>query len=132
MRTPRGKLIFDDRCGLCQKATQLLLPLDWFGTIELIPLSRATELTKRYSIPIQAMEAAIHYISPLGQVATGAEAFQVFGKKIPLLLPFALVLHLPFALRLAKCVYAKVATRRHVLSRLLRCESSQCSTHRNN
>ena len=130
MASPRGKLIFDDRCGFCRKSVQLLRRLDWFGAVEFVPLGQATELMGRHSITSQAMEAAMHHISPLGQVTTGAEAFRVFGKRIPLLFPGALMLHLPFALRLAKCVYGKVASRRHLLSRVLRCDSTHCSTHR--
>ena len=101
MASPRGKLIFDDRCGFCQKSIQLLRRLDWFGTIEFVPLGQAAELMERHAITSQAMETAMHHISPLGQVTSGAEAFRVFGKLIPPLLPCALLLHLPFALRLA-------------------------------
>ena len=130
MRNSQGKLIFDDRCGFCQKSAQLLRHLDWFGTIEFVPLGQADELMEQHSISIQTMKDAMHYVSPLGQVASGAEAFCVFGKKIPFLFPIALMLHLPFALRLAERVYSKVAARRHVLSRLLRCDSGQCPTRR--
>ena len=130
MASPRGKLIFDDRCGFCRKSIQLLRRLDWFGTIEFVPLGQAAELMKRHAITSQAMETAMHYISPLGQVTNGAEAVRVFGKKIPLLFPCALFLHLPFALRLAKVVYGKVAARRHALSRGLRCDSDPCSNNR--
>ena len=130
MASPRGKLIFDDRCGFCQKSIQLLRRLDWFGTIEFVPLGQAAELMERHAITSQAMETAMHYISPLGQVTNGAEAFRVFGKKVPLLFPCALFLHLPFALPLAKVVYRKVAARRHALSRGLRCESDPCSNNR--
>ena len=130
MRTSRGKLIFDDRCGFCRKSVQLLRRLDWFGTIEFVPLGQADELMERHAISSQAMEAAMHHISPLGQVTNGAEAFRVFGKKVPLLFPCALFLHLPFALRLAKVVYGKVAARRHALSRGLRCDSDPYSINR--
>ena len=130
MRTSRGKLIFDDRCGLCRKSVLLLRRLDWFGAVEFVPLGQAAELMKRHAITSQAMETAMHFISPLAQVTNGAEAFRVFGKKIPLLFPCALFLHLPFALRLAKVVYGKVAARRHALSRGLRCDSDPCSINR--
>ena len=130
MRTSRGKLIFDDRCGFCRKSVLLLRRLDWFGAIEFVPLGQAAELMERHAITSQAMETAMHYISPLGQVTNGAEAFRVFGKKVPLLFPCALFLHLPFALPLAKVVYRKVAARRHALSRGLRCDSDPCSINR--
>ena len=130
MRTSRGKLIFDDRCGFCRKSVLLLRRLDWFGAIEFVPLGQAAELMERHAITSQAMETAMHYISPLGQVTNGAEAFRVFGKKVPLLFPCALFLHLPFALRLAKVVYRKVAARRHALSRGLRCDSDPYTINR--
>ena len=130
MASPRGKLIFDDQCGFCRKSIQLLRRLDWFGTIEFVPLGQAAELMERHAITSQAMETAMHYISPLGQVTNGAEAFRVFGKKVPLLFPCALFLHLPFALPLAKVVYRKVAARRHALSRGLRCDSDPYTINR--
>ena len=130
MRTSRGKLIFDDRCGFCRKSVLLLRRLDWFGAIEFVPLGQAAELMERHAITSQAMETAMHHISPLGQVTSGAEAFRVFGKLIPLLLPCALLLHLPFALPLAKVVYRKVAARRHALSRGLRCDSDPYTINR--
>ncbi len=130
MRTSRGKLIFDDRCGFCRKSVLLLRRLDWFGAIEFVPLGQAAELMERHAITSQAMETAMHYISPLGQVTNGAEAFRVFGKKVPLLFPCALFLHLPFALPLAKVVYRKVAARRHALSRGLRCDSDPYTINR--
>ena len=130
MRTSRGKLIFDDRCGFCRKSVLLLRRLDWFGAIEFVPLGQAAELMERHAITSQAMETAMHYISPLGQVTNGAEAFRVFGKKVPLLFPSAMFLHLPFALPLAKVVYRKVAARRHALSRGLRCDSDPYTINR--
>ena len=130
MYASRGKLIFDDRCGFCQKAVRLLRKLDWFGTIEFIPLSQADGLLSQHSISAEAMDAAMHHISPLGQVTAGAEAFHAFGKRIPVLLPLAILLHLPFALLLAKLVYQQVANNRHRLSRVLRCDSARCSAHR--
>ena len=130
MASPRGKLIFDDRCRFCQKSIQLLRRLDWFGTIEFVPLGQAAELMERHAITSQAMETAMHHISPLGQVTSGAEAFRVFGKLIPPLLPCALLLHLPFALRLAEVFYGKGATRRHALSRGMRCDTGHCSINR--
>ena len=130
MQASRGKLIFDDRCGFCQKAVGLLRNLDWFGTIEFIPLGQAGGLMSQHSISAEATDAAMHYISPLGQVTAGAEAFHAFGKRIPVLLPLTILLHLPFVLHLAKRVYQQVANNRQRLSRVLRCDSGRCSAHR--
>ena len=130
MHSPRSKLIFDDRCGLCQKSGLFLRGLDWFKTIDFIPFSQAAELVARHHITAQAMEAAIHHVSLSGQVTNGAHALRVFGMKIPLLFPCALLLYLPFVLRLANRLYTTVASRRQTLSRLLRCDAGQCSIHR--
>ena len=76
------------------------------------------------------MQAEIHYISPSGYVTAGAKAFRAFGKKIPLLFPSAVMLHLPFALKLASFIYMKIAVNRYALSRLMKCSSKNCSVHR--
>ena len=76
------------------------------------------------------MQSKMHYISPCGHVAAGAEAFRAFGKKIPILFPLAVMLHLPFALKLASFIYMKLAVNRYAISRLIKCSSKNCSTHR--
>ena len=130
MHPSQGKLIFDDQCEFCLRSIRLLRQLDWFSTIEFIPLGKAGQIMTRYSITSKAMQAEIHYISPSGYVTAGAKAFRAFGKKIPLLFPSAVMLHLPFALKLASFIYMKIAVNRYALSRLMKCSSKNCSVHR--
>ena len=130
MHPSQGKLIFDDQCEFCLRSIRLLRKLDWLSAIEFIPLGEAGQIMTRYSIPCEAMETKMHYISTCGNVTAGAEAFRAFGKKIPLLFPSAVMLHLPFALSLASFIYMKLAVNRYALSRLMSCSSKNCSVHR--
>ena len=131
MQPSQGKLIFDDQCEFCLRSIRQLRKLDWFNAIEFIPLGKAGQIMSKHSITSEAMHAKMHYISPPGKVTAGAEAFRVFGKKIPLLFPSAVMLHLPFALKLASFIYMKLAVNRYVLSRRMKCSSRNCSAHRN-
>ena len=97
-----GLLIFDDACGFCRGSVRLLHWLDWFNTVEPLPLSAAGECMKRHSISHDAMTTSMHLVTRDGRVFAGAEAIREFGLRMPLLFPIALVLRLGFALRLAK------------------------------
>jgi predicted DCC family thiol-disulfide oxidoreductase YuxK len=130
MHPKRGKLIFDDKCEFCIRSIRLLQKLDWFSTIDFIPLGKAAQLMSKYSITAEAMQAKVHHITPSGHVTAGAEAFRKFGKKIPLLFVSAIILHIPLALRLASFLYMKIAMNRYAISRLMKCSSNNCSIHR--
>ena len=130
MQPSKGKLIFDDQCEFCLWSIWQLRKLDWFKVIEFIPLAKASQIMSSHSITPEAMQSKMHYISPCGHVTAGAEAFRAFGKKIPLLFPSAVMLHLPFALKLASFIYMKLAVNRYAISRLIKCSSKNCSTHR--
>jgi len=58
MNTAGHQLIYDDSCGFCQRSIGLLRKLDWFNTIEPIPMSAADDLMARHFISLDAMMAA--------------------------------------------------------------------------
>ena len=131
MSTAGHQLIYDDGCGFCQRSVRLLRRLDWFNTIEPIPLSAAADLMARHLISIDAMMSAMHLVTRQGSVYAGAEAVREFGLRMPLLFPLALAMRLGFVLRLAKWVYQKTSANRYRISRRQKCEEEGCLIHRN-
>ena len=125
-----GLLIFDDTCGFCRRGVRLLRWLDWFNTVEPVPLSAAGECMKRHSISRDAMAASMHLVTRDGAVFAGAEAIREFGLRMPLLFPIALLLRLGFALRLAKRGYRFVSANRYRISRQPSCDSGECAPRR--
>tara|TARA_Y100000588_G_C14246154_1_gene921516 strand:- start:2378 stop:2776 length:399 start_codon:yes stop_codon:yes gene_type:complete len=130
MHHSKGKLIYDDQCEFCLFSVRCLHKLDWLGKIEFIPLGVADQLMGSHSITLEDMQTQMHYISPDGHVSAGANAFRVFGKKIPLFFPLAMILHLPLLMKIAAFIYMKLALNRYVLSRFIKCSSKSCSIHR--
>ena len=130
MSTAGHQLIYDDGCSFCRRSVLLLRRLDWFNTIEPVPLSAAADLMTKHFISLDAMMAAMHLVTRQGQVYAGAEAVREFGLRLPLLFPLALALRFGFVLRLAKWVYQKIRATRYRISRRHKCESGGCLIHR--
>ena len=131
MSTAGHQLIYDDSCGFCQRSISLLRRLDWFNTIEPVPMSAAVDLMARHFISLDAMMAAMHLVTRQGKVYAGAEAVREFGLRMPLLFPLAVAMRLGFVLRLAKWAYQKISACRYRISRRQKCEEKGCLIHRN-
>ena len=130
MSTAGHQLIYDDSCGFCQRSISLLRRLDWFNTIEPVPMSAAVDLMARHFISLDAMMAAMHLVTRQGKVYAGAEAVREFGLRMPLLLPLAVAMRLGFVLRLAKWAYKRTSANRYKISRGLKCKAGGCLIHR--
>ena len=130
MNTAGHQLIYDDSCGFCQRSIGLLRRLDWFNTIEPIPMSAADDLMARHFISLDAMMSAMHFVTRQGKVYVGAEAVREFGLRMPLLFPLAVAMRLGFVLRLAKWAYKKTSANRYKIRRGLYCEAGGCLIHR--
>ena len=131
MSTAGHQLIYDDVCGFCQRSVRLLRRVDWFRTIDPVPMSAAADLMARHSISPDAMMSAMHLVTRQGRVYAGAEAVREFGLRMPLLFPLALAMRLGFVLRLAKWAYQKISANRYRISRRQKGEGEGCLIHRN-
>ena len=125
-----GLLIFDDACGFCRGSVRLIRWLDWYNTVEPLPLSAAGECMKRHSISHDDMMTSMHLVTYDGRVFGGAEAIREFGLRMPLLFPIALVLRLRFTLRLAKQGYQFLSANRYRIGRRPSCDSGECAPRR--
>ncbi len=68
MSTAGHQLIYDDVCGFCQRSVRLLRRVDWFRTIDPVPMSAAADLMARHSISPDAMMSAMHLVTRQGRV----------------------------------------------------------------
>ena len=63
MSTAGHQLIYDDVCGFCQRSVRLLRRVDWFRTIDPVPMSAAADLMARHSISPDAMMSAMPLVT---------------------------------------------------------------------
>ena len=117
-------VLYDDQCPLCTFQMRVLTWLDWFNTARLLPLSDPRAAALAPGLSRDDLLAAIHCITPRGQVHRGARCLRHVGMRMPLLIPLALVLWVPGVIWLAEKFYNWVARNRHVLSRLFGCKEA--------
>ncbi len=102
---------------------RVLRRLDWFRQTEPQPLdsaaAAATGLTR------EALEEAIHCLTPDDRVYRGVRCLRWVGMRVPLLAPLALTLWIPGVTWLADRVYGWVSRNRRRLSRQTGC-SADC------
>ena len=117
-------VLYDAECPLCTFQMKLLTWLDWFGRLQLIPIStpRAQELAP--NLTREELLEAIHCVTTEGHQYRGARCIRFVGLRMPLLLPIALVLWMPGVIWIAEKIYMWVSRNRHLLSRIFGCKQA--------
>jgi predicted DCC family thiol-disulfide oxidoreductase YuxK len=98
--------------------------LDWFNTVTLIPIAdpRAAEIAP--DIKREDLLEAIHCVDKNGKVHRGARCIRFIGMRMPLGIPFVLILWIPGVIYLAEIVYRWISRNRHLLSRVFGCKGA--------
>jgi predicted DCC family thiol-disulfide oxidoreductase YuxK len=103
---------------------RLITWLDWFNTVSLIPIAdpRASEVAPR--LTRTDLHEAIHCVTKEGRIYRWARCLRFIGMRMPLALPFALLLWFPGVIFVAEIVYRWVSRNRYVLSRMFGCKEA--------
>ena len=109
-------VLFDGRCGFCNKAIILLRSLDWLHRIEFANL-HDPEARKKYapSVPLSELMEAMHVRKPDGELRKGFLGFRVLAGELPLTWFFQPFLFIPGMETVGNHVYAWVARNRSSL-----------------
>jgi predicted DCC family thiol-disulfide oxidoreductase YuxK len=119
-------VLFDSDCSLCTFQSRLITWLDWFNTVSLLPIAdpRAAEVAPR--LTRTDLHEAIHCVACDGRIHRGARCLRFIGMRMPLALPFALLMWLPGVIYVAEIIYRWISRNRHLLSRVFGCKEA-CS-----
>jgi predicted DCC family thiol-disulfide oxidoreductase YuxK len=101
---------------------RMLTWLDWFGVLALVPISDPR--AKATGIPADALDEQMHCVSNTGHIYRGARCLRFVGLRLPLFVPFALLMWVPGVIWIAEKVYGWVSRNRHRLSRLFGCKGA--------
>ena len=121
---PKHVVLYDGDCSLCTFQMRVITWLDWFNTVTLMPIAdpRATEVAP--GIPREDLMEAIHCVAKSGKIYRGARCIRFIGMRMPLAVPFALLLWIPGIIYLAEFVYRRISRNRHLLGKLFGCKSA--------
>lgn len=97
------KVWFDSGCPLCAREISIMRKLDWFNRVDFIDVLSAEEC------PIQrdTLLARFHSQSLDGPLLSGAAAFALLWRSLPLLRPLGELARVPFVLRVLERLYLR-------------------------
>ncbi|MEC7637885.1 MAG: DUF393 domain-containing protein [Verrucomicrobiota bacterium] len=124
MSNARHLLFFDSDCPFCQLQIRLLSKLDWFNTVEFIPLKKFSESLSGVHIEENELNQAIHCVTPKKTIFKGPEAIRFLAMRMPLLVPMSLIMWLPGMMFIAQKIYNLISKNRYVLSKFIGCKDS--------
>lgn len=113
--SPRRVVLYDGRCGWCQRSIRAARLLDWFRRVEWLD---ARDPAIARSLPrtrLEQLEAEMATVTPRGEVLWGFFAWRkVFGI-LPLTFLIWPLLYIPPVPQIGRKIYAGIAARRHRL-----------------
>ena len=108
-------LIFDGECRICHRSVRWIRRRKGGERIEAIPYQDPRVPERFPHLSRDALEEAMHLVSPDGEVHVGARAGEEVLRRLPRWRPSALLFRIPGVRWLAERVYGWVAGNRHRL-----------------
>jgi len=106
-------VFFDGQCDVCRWSRDWLDAWDWWGRLEWVDVHTAPPESRPPGATLQDLKAALHLMTPGGQVFTGFLAFRWLAWRLPALWLIAPFLYLPGARPLGERLYRWIALHRH-------------------
>ncbi|MFT3879921.1 MAG: DUF393 domain-containing protein [Gemmatales bacterium] len=123
--SPKAIVLFDGKCGFCQRSVAILKKLDWLKKMQYQD-ARQIDLLPKTDPPLdpQRLLDEMHLVPPSGHpVYHGFETFRWMAWRLPLCWPIAPFLYLPGVPWLGNKVYLWVAKHRY---QLVPCKDGAC------
>lgn len=123
-RPVRDTVLYDGNCRFCRGQIALLRRLDPTGRLAFTSLHDPSVARDFPEIPRDELLAQMYVVDRTGQARGGAEAVRHLSRRLPLLWPLALPLHVPGSLPLWRALYRFVAKHRYRIAG--RCDDGTC------
>ena len=126
-RPERDTVLYDGQCRFCRSQVALLRRLDPTGRLRFVSLHEPHVARDFPELEPEALMREMQVIDRSGRVRGGAEAVRYLSRRLPLLWPLALPLHVPGSLPVWNRLYRLVARNRYRLAG--RCDEGTCRLH---
>ncbi|MCX7412304.1 MAG: DUF393 domain-containing protein [Planctomycetia bacterium] len=108
----RDTVLYDGQCRFCRSQIALLRRLDLGGSLHFTSLHDPAVPEVFLELSRDDLLAQMYVIDTAGRARGGAEAVRYLSRKLPLLWPLAVLLHIPGTLPLWQALYRFVARHR--------------------
>ena len=109
----RDTVLFDGQCRFCRRQIALLQRLDLGRRLECVSLHDPAVARDFPELSRDALLEQMFVVDTSGRARGGAEAVRYLSRRLPLLWPLAVPLHVPGTLPLWTWLYGQVARRRY-------------------
>ena len=122
-------VIYDGQCNFCRAQVQNLNRLDLNGNrLSFISLHDSRVAERYPDLTHEQLMDQMFLIDLAGRRHGGADAVRYLSRRLPMLWPFAPILHLPGTARLWRWLYGQIAKRRYKLAGKT-CDNDSCGIH---
>jgi predicted DCC family thiol-disulfide oxidoreductase YuxK len=122
VKPERDTVIYDGQCRFCQGQIGMLRRLDLGRSLTFLSLHDADVSRNFPELSPDELMARMYVIDRRGVARGGAEAVRYLSRRLPVLWPLALPLHVPGSLPLWNRLYAWIARHRYTIA-------GTCDTH---
>jgi predicted DCC family thiol-disulfide oxidoreductase YuxK len=123
-KPPRDTVLYDGRCRFCRSQIAILRRLDLGGVLEFTSLHDPSVGSDFPELAYDDLLAQMVVVDTAGRARGGAEAVRYLSRRLPLLWPLAVPLHIPGTLPLWAALYRFVARNRMRIAGS--CEDGTC------
>lgn len=121
---PRDTVLYDGHCRFCRSQIALLRRCDPTGRLAFTSLHDPSVAGDFPEIPPESLEQQMYVVDRHGRARGGAAAVRYLSRRLVLLWPLAVLLHVPGSMPLWNWLYAFVARRRMLIAGS--CENGTC------
>ena len=112
-RPARDTVIFDGHCRFCRGQVALLEWIDLGGRLRMVSQHEPEVARDFPELSADDLHARMHVVDTRGRARGGAEAVRYLSRRLPLLWPLAVPLHVPGSLPVWEWMYRFVARHRY-------------------
>jgi len=123
-RPDRDTVLYDGQCRFCRGQIAILRRLDPSGRLRFLSLHDPAAAAGFPELAPDDLSREMHVVDTGGRCRAGAEAVRYLTRRLPLLWPLALPLHVPGSLPLWRWLYGVVARNRYRIAG--RCDEGTC------
>jgi len=109
----RDVVLYDGMCRFCRSQIAILKRLDLMGRLHFVSLHDPSVAREFPEIPFENLMREMVLVDREGLVHGGAAALRVVSRRLPLLWPLALLLHIPCSQPLWNWLYRLIARNRY-------------------
>lgn len=126
-RPDRDTVLYDGQCRFCRGQIAALRRFDLAGRLRFLSL-HDPEVSRDFpELSADDLMKEMYVVDREGRARPGAEAVRYLSRRLPLLWPLAVPLHVPGSLPAWKWLYRLVARNRYRLAG--RCDEGTCHLH---